>query len=56
MNKVKAGKTASFPSLNAHLEDENFSRTELQDIIKKHISKLIAELNKHIPENPHKHS
>ena len=56
INKIKAGKTTLFPSLNALLENENFFLTKVQDIIEKHISKLIPEFNNYIPENAHKYS
>ena len=39
MNKIKAVKTASFSSLNALLQNENFSLTEVQDIIEEHKNK-----------------
>ena len=51
MNKIKAEKIASFPFLNALLENESFSFTEVQDIIEEHISKLVAKFNSYILEN-----
>ena len=39
INKIKAGTTASFPSVNALLENENLSLTKVQDIIEEHIFK-----------------
>ena len=51
MNKITAGKTTSFPSLNALLEDQNFSLTEVQNIIEEHMFKLISDFNNYIPEN-----
>ena len=55
MNEIKAGKTTLFPSLNALLEDENFSLTKVQGI-EEHISKHIVEFNNYIPENARKYS
>ena len=52
MNKIKAGKAASFPSLNGLLEDKSFSFTEVQDIIEE----PITEFNNYIPENAHKYN
>ncbi|XP_068205433.1 protein FAM200C-like [Palaemon carinicauda] len=51
MNKIKSGKTASFPSFNLLLEDERFSLIQVQGIIEGHISKLIRECDHYIPEN-----
>ena len=51
MNKIKDGKTASFPSLSVLLENETFSLIEVKDIIEEHISKLISEFDRYIPEN-----
>ena len=56
MNKIKDGKTASFPSLNVLLENETFSLIEVKDIIEVHISKLITEFDRYIPENALKYS
>ncbi|XP_066982264.1 zinc finger BED domain-containing protein 5-like [Macrobrachium rosenbergii] len=54
MNKIKAGVSASFPSLNVFLEDEDFSLN--QNIIVQHISKLITEFGHYISENANKYS
>ena len=51
MNRIKDGKTASFPFLSVLLENETFSPIEVKDIIEEHISKLIAEFDAYIPEN-----
>ena len=56
MNKIKDGKTASFPSLGVLLENETFSLIEVKDIIEEHISKLIIEFDCYIPENALKYS
>ncbi|XP_064093835.1 protein FAM200B-like [Macrobrachium nipponense] len=56
MNKVKAGKTASFPSLNILLENENYSLSQVQDTIVQHMSNLVTEFDHYIPENAHKYS
>lgn len=50
-SKIKTGKTASFPILNTHLEDEAFSLTQVQRIIVGHISKLIIEFDHYISKN-----
>ncbi|XP_045109696.1 SCAN domain-containing protein 3-like [Portunus trituberculatus] len=56
MNKVKAEKTASFPSLNILLENENYSLSQVQDTIVQHMSKLVTEFDHYIPENAQKYS
>ena len=56
MNKIKDGKTASFPSLSVLLANETFSLIEVKDIIEEHISKLITEFDRYIPENALKYS
>ena len=56
MNKIKDGKTASFPSLSVLLENETFSLIEVKDIIEEHISKLITEFDRYVPENALKYS
>lgn len=51
LNKLKSGKSASFPSLSVLLENERFSLIQVQDIIEGHIPKLIREFDHYIPEN-----